>query len=162
MKFEKVDRIATVVGPNKGITKFCGIAWNKGKIPLFARFPYFKDVDEISAEKSKKFNNLYQVCNCSPYQYWGFRNLLNYFQIKKFSSSVYCQFICLKTTGWQVKYRKVQILTTKVNRYSTLLFTKILIVNLFFELSERFSCSTCQLGPVVNFRYKFECVPLQR
>ena len=31
-----------VVGPNKGITKFRKIGRNKGKIPLFGRFPFFR------------------------------------------------------------------------------------------------------------------------
>ena len=41
------------MSPNKGTLKFCEIESNKGIFPLFTRFPYLKNFDEISSKSSK-------------------------------------------------------------------------------------------------------------
>ena len=43
----------TVVSPNKGTLKFCEIGSNKGNFPLFMRFPYLKNFDEITPKSPK-------------------------------------------------------------------------------------------------------------
>ena len=45
--------IDVVVGPNKGKISRNRVKW--GKIPLFARFPYFNKFDKISTKNSKVF-----------------------------------------------------------------------------------------------------------
>ena len=39
--------------PNKGTLKFCEIRSNKGIFPLFKRFPYLKNFDEIPSKSPK-------------------------------------------------------------------------------------------------------------
>ena len=45
--------VYTVVSPNKGTLKFCEIGSNKGIFPLFIRFPYLKNFDEIPPKSPK-------------------------------------------------------------------------------------------------------------
>ena len=42
-----------MVSPNKGTLKICAIGSNKGIFPLFIRFPYLKNFDEISPKSPK-------------------------------------------------------------------------------------------------------------
>ena len=42
-----------MVSPNKGTLKFCEIESNKGIFPLFIRFPYLKNFDEIPPKNPK-------------------------------------------------------------------------------------------------------------
>ena len=50
----------TVVGPNKGMLKFCQNGSNKGIFPLFAQFPYFKNFPE-NCQKSEHFMKKYAI-----------------------------------------------------------------------------------------------------
>ena len=43
-----------MVSPNKGTLKFCENESNKGIFPLFVRFPYLKNFDEISPKNPKQ------------------------------------------------------------------------------------------------------------
>ena len=45
--------MTTVVSPNKGTLKICEIRSNKGIFPLFIRFPYLKNFDEIPPKSLK-------------------------------------------------------------------------------------------------------------
>ena len=49
-----------MVGPNKGMLKFCQNESNKGIFPLFAQFPYFKNLLENCWE-SKNFIKKYAI-----------------------------------------------------------------------------------------------------
>ena len=42
-----------MVSPNKGTLKFCEIGSNKGIFPLFIRFPYLKNFEEIPPKSPK-------------------------------------------------------------------------------------------------------------
>ena len=49
----QIKELNTVVSPNKGTLKICEIESNKGIFPLFIRFPYLKNFDEIPPKSPK-------------------------------------------------------------------------------------------------------------
>ena len=53
IKYVHIFRTCTVVSSNKGTLKFCEIGSNKGIFPLFMRFPYLKNFDEITPKSPK-------------------------------------------------------------------------------------------------------------